>query len=247
MSRCRTSLASVSLLLALLCSAPHLYAQASAPQLDAVLAQMDAASKTFKSASADFQGELVQKIGNMTDTTNQKGSMYIERANGSTSFGAAVYEFAPGGPPSAKPSKVVDYAGGTLRVYSPGDGQVDLFKSGNNQSIEGYFALGFGGSRRDLEAAWQITDKGPATLTEDGHPVKCEVLALVSKDPNVRNQFRQVTLWLDPARDVSLKQVFETPSGVQRTANYSNIRLDKGKRNKFAFDIPTKGVTVVPH
>ncbi len=40
------------------------------------------------------------------------------------------------------------------------------------------------------------------------------------------NMFSHVTIWIDPARGVSLKQVFYQPSGDLRTATYKNIRYN---------------------
>ena len=219
-------------------------AQAPTAQLTAVLAQMDAANKTFKSATATFTQDTVTRVAHMTDTTRQTGSMFLERdGKGGASFGAALYEAGN----TAAPSRIVEYSDGAMRLYTPAEKQVDRFSAGANQNTyESYLTLGFGGSGSDLKAAWTITDGGPETLTDNGHSVKTEKLVLVSKDAGVRNTFRQVTLWIDPTRDISLKQIFETPSGEQRTAVYTNIHLN-GKVNKNAFTIPTKGITVVPH
>lgn len=224
-------------------AAPSLPAQS--PQLTALLAQMDAASARFHSASADFEWDFYEKI--VRDTTKQKGSMFIERKGGGITFGADVFDMDPSGATAAQPSKIISFGGDALRVYTPAEKQVDMFKAGANQaSYENYLSLGFGGSGQALTAGWQIVDAGPETLNDNGHPVKTEKLILTSKDPNVRNTFTHVTIWLDPTRDVSLKQVFDTPSGDQRTAYYSNIRLnshiDTGR-----YKIPSRGVTVVPH
>lgn len=222
-------------------------AQAPSPQLNAVLAQMDASSARFQSATADFQWTFVEHFGSMSDTTKQAGSMYIERGKAGVLFGADVFDLNANGSPQATPAKVINFDGNDLRVYTPSEKQEDLFKTGANRAnAESYFSLGFGGSGKELAQGWQITDRGPATLQEDGHPVRTEQLVLVSKDPAVRNNIKQVTLWIDPSRDISLKQVFQLPSGDERTATYSNIRLN-GKVNRKPFDIPTKGVTVVPH
>ena len=225
-------------------SGAPLSAQAPTAQLTAVLAQMDTTSKSFRSATASFTQDTVTKVAHMTDTTHQTGSMFLERdGKGGASFGAALYEAGN----TATPSRIIDYSNGAMRLYTPAEKQVDRFNAGANQTTyESFLTLGFGGSGHDLAQAWQITDGGPETLTDNGHPVKTEKLILLSKDPGVRNTFRQVTLWIDPTRDISLKQVFETPSGEQRTAVYTNIRLN-GKVNKTPFIIPTKGITVVPH
>ncbi len=232
------------LALATILGGASLPAQAPTAQLTAVLTQMDTASKTFKAATASFTQDTVTKVAHMTDTTRQTGSMYIERdGKGGASFGAALYEAGN----TATPSRIIDYGNGAMRLYTPVEKQVDRFNAGANQTTyESYLTLGFGGGGHDLAQAWQITDGGPETLTDNGHPVKAEKLILVSKDPGVRNTFRQVTLWIDPTRDISLKQIFETPSGEQRTAVYTNIHLN-AKVNKNPFTIPTKGVTVVPH
>ena len=125
---------------------------------------------------------------------------------------------------------------------------MDVFKSGANQGkLEGYFALGFGGSSQALTGAWTVTDAGPETLSDGKAQVKSEKLVLVSKDPGVQNTFKQITLWLDPARDVSLKQVFETPSGNTQTATYTDIRLNT-RVNTAPYKIPSgKGISVIQH
>jgi outer membrane lipoprotein-sorting protein len=67
-----------------------------------------------------------------------------------------------------------------------------------------------------------------------------EKLDLVSKDPSVRNNFTHITIWVDPVRDVSLKQVGFTPSGDTDTTLYTNIKLNQPIDLK-AFEIKCKG------
>ena len=242
----RRSLTLLSSLLCALGAGPRLQAQAPTPQLTAVLAQMDTASRSFTSASASFEWDFYEKI--VHDTTRQKGSMFIERGKSGTEFGATIFDLAPGSNPASgntgsAPSKVLSYNAGLLRVYTPAEKQVDAFKAGANQSNEeGYLSIGFGGSGHDLAAAWDIKDAGPELIAG----VKTERLLLVSKDPGVRHTFAQVTLWIDPVRDVSLKQIFDLPGGDQRTAFYTDIHLN-GKLNKDPFKVPGKGVTVMQH
>ena len=222
-----------------------LHAQAPSPQLTQVYKAMDAASKRFVNATANVERQNYEKV--VRDTTVEKGTMYIQRNGNSSEFGATVSPVDAQGKPAPTPSRILSYNNGTLQMYTPATKQVDLFKSGANQSkVEGYFALGFGGNSQALTQSWNVTDAGPETLTDNGQQVKTEKLVLTSKDPGVRNTFTQITLWLDPTRDVSLKQVFETPSGDRQTAIYTNIHLN-GKLNTSAYKIPTKGVTVVPH
>ncbi len=246
---CSRPLTAVALLTATLCllPPPNLRAQAAqSPQLTAVFTQMDAASKRFVSATAGVERDNYERV--VRETTRQKGTIYIDRTKGGMEFGATVADVDPGGNAAPAPSRIVNYAGGTLQMYTPAEKQVDVFKSGANQGrLEGYFALGFGGTSHDLQANWNITDAGPETLSDGSAQVKTEKLILVSKDPAARNTFKQITLWLDPARDVSLKQLFETPSGDTQTALYSDIKLN-GKANRSVYKIPGgKGITVVNH
>jgi outer membrane lipoprotein-sorting protein len=47
-----------------------------------------------------------------------------------------------------------------------------------------------------------------------------------------------VTIWVDPARGVSLKQIFYEPSGDNRTATYQNIRYNQPiKGDVFHIDV----------
>ncbi len=207
---------------------------------------MDAASKRFGSATADVERDNYERV--VRETTRQKGTIYIDRTKGGMEFGATVADVDPSGQAAPAPSRIVNYGNGTLQMYTPAEKQVDVFKSGANRGkLEGFFALGFGGTSHDLQAAWNITDAGPETLSDGGRQVKTEKLVLVSKDPAAQSAFKQITLWLDPARDVSLKQLFETPSGDTQTAIYMNIKLG-GKPNKSVYKIPTgKDITVVSH
>jgi hypothetical protein len=223
--------------------APALVAQTS---LGTVFGQMDAASKRFQSATADVERDNFERV--VRETTRQKGTMFIDRAKGGIEFGATVADVDANGSAGSSPSRVVSYAAGVLQLYTPATKQVDVFRSGANQGkLEGYFALGFGATSHDLQASWDVTDGGPDTVTDNGQQVKVEKLVLVSKDPAVRDTFSRITLWLDPARDVSLKQFFETPSGNTQTALYTNVKLN-ARPNKGMYKVPSgKGVTVVTH
>ena len=221
-------------------------ARAQSPQLAAVFTQMDAASKRFQNATANVERDNYERV--VHDTTIEKGSIFLDRTRAGMEFGATVFPTDASGKPAASPSRILNYTGGTLQMFTPATKQVDVFKSGANQGkLEGYLALGFGANSQDLQKNWTITDAGPEMLTDNGQPIKTEKLVLVSKDPGVQNTFKQITIWLDPARDVSLKQVFDTPGGDKQTAIYTNIRLNT-KVNTSPYKIPTgKGISVIQH
>jgi outer membrane lipoprotein-sorting protein len=186
-------------------------------KLQQVLSQMDTASKTFKSAQADIKRVHLEKIVN--DTSTESGTVYFIRNGNTTQFGG---RFGP-------ELKIVEYKNGIVRLYTAANKHLDkVSASGANQGrVETFLTLGFGGSGTDLAKAWTITDQGTEQLSDGSKTVQVEKLDLVSKDPSVRQNYSHITIWVDPTRDVSLKQEFFEPGGNTDTATYSNIRLNQ--------------------
>ena len=217
-----------------LAPATALFSQAPSPQLTNVKSQLDAAAKTFKNAQASVQYDNYTRAARAHDL--ETGSIFIERSGSSSGMGAVFYNPGPDSKPAKSPSRVISYDGGTLQIYSPGVNQVDVFKAGANQAkYESFLTLGFGGSGTALAKSWNIQDQGSETI--DG--VKTEKLFLTSNDPSVTNTFSHVTIWVDPTRGISLKQVFLAPNGDMRTATYSNIKLN-ASINKKPYGISNK-------
>ena len=211
-------------------------AQSNSSQLSGVLKQLDMASKSFKDARADFHCDYYERV--VRDTTTQAGPIYFLRQGDATQMGLVV-DGAQG-----KPEKVVQYKDGTLQMFDPGVDQITLLHAGADQAqYEGYFTLGFGGSGSDLAHAWNITDLGPDALSDSGHPVKTEKLDLVSKDQGSKT-FTHITIWVDPLRALSLRQVFYLPNNDKRTCDYSNVKLN-GKLDLKTFEIKKNSHTTV--
>jgi len=201
-------------------------AVAQSPDL---LKQWDAAAAKFKSAEANVTYETYTRAARATDT--QTGSLYIERTPKGQSMGAVYKD-----PGSKVPAKIIRYDGGTLHMYTPGTNQDDIFKAGDNRGkYESFLTLGFGGSGTDLAKSWTIKHLGPETI----NGTKTEKLDLVSKDPSVQSTFTHVTIWIDPAQAISIKQQFFAPGGDTRTATYSNFKLGQSI-NKKPYAIPSK-------
>jgi outer membrane lipoprotein-sorting protein len=222
-------------------------AQSGTPKLAELLASMDTASKQFKTATANFQWDYYEKI--VHDTTTQSGSIYFKRDGGQIDMAAVITGVDPL-KPKAKPGtlKVLQFQGGRLQMFDPGLDQVQVFQAGANQAeYEQFLTLGFGGSGSDLQRVWNITDLGPDTLSDDGKPVKTEKLDLVSKDAANRKSISHVTIWVDPQRAISLKQIFYQTSGNYRTATYTNIKLNGPiDTGKFAIK-KDKNTTTISH
>ena len=197
-------------------------AQGTPEHLNEVLRQMDAASLKFKSAEADFRKELYQRV--IRDTTTQSGTIYFLKSGSSLQMGAVF------SPPEAK---VVEYKEGRLRLFDPGPNHLTEMDGRNNQAqYESFLTLGFGGSGRDLEKTWNITDQGSESMTDGGQAVKVEKLDLVNKDPSQRNSIAHVTIWVDPTRAISLKQEFFFTSEDTQTAFYTHVRYNQSVNAK---------------
>jgi outer membrane lipoprotein-sorting protein len=59
-------------------------------------------------------------------------------------------------------------------------------------------------------------------------------LDLTPKNTTGNQMFTHITIWVDPARAISLKQIFFQESGDTRTATYSNIQMNQVPANAFA-------------
>jgi outer membrane lipoprotein-sorting protein len=193
-------------------------AQAAPSRLDTVLRQLDAASAKFQSAQADLRQDLFTKVVN--DTEEQKGIVYFLRKGGATQMGI---EMLP------QPAQIVEFKDGTLSLFNPGTNHIDRYSaSGKNQELaETLMTLGFGGSGAELKKAWTIDDQGAEQMSDGSKTVPVEKLDLVSKDDTLRKNYSHVTIWIDPARGITLKQVFFATTGDTRTAFYTNIRLNQ--------------------
>jgi outer membrane lipoprotein-sorting protein len=187
----------------------------AADDLDKVLRKLDAAAAAFTSTSADFEFDSVV-TDPVPDKDVQNGTVYYERKG--TAFQMAAHIKEQNGKPAPK---MYTYTGGVLKLYDEAQNQQRSFARAGK--FESYLMLGFGASGKALEDKWTITYLGPETL--DG--IKAEKLELVAKDPDVRKNIPKVTIWVDPTRAVSLKQIFEEGSGQYRVCVYFNIKVNQ--------------------
>jgi outer membrane lipoprotein-sorting protein len=135
--------------------------------------------------------------------------------------------------------KYVLYNGGRVQVYQPKIDQVTEYNAGKNRSdLEGFLVLGFGGSGQDLLKSYDVKYVGAETV----NGTQTAKLELVPKSAKLRNNIAKITLWIDPARGVSVQQQFFEPSGDYRLAKYSDIQLNQ-KLPDGAFKLKTTGKT----
>ena len=196
--------------------------------LENVLKKMDAAASNFRTTQADFVWEQYQKVVNDKDT--QKGTVYYRRAGKDMQMMAEVKE---------PERKYVLFKDGKLQVYQPKIEQVMIYATGKNrEEIESYLVLGFGGSGQDLLKAFEVSYQGPESIDN----VSTAKLQLIPKSEKLRNTFKEIFLWIDLERGISVQQQFFEPQGDFRLAKYSSIRL-KEKIPAEVFQLKTTGKT----
>jgi len=202
--------------------------------LQKVLSQMDASSVKFQDVQADIADDTYTAV--VQDHQTEKGIIAFRRVGPSMEMALVLDKGQQG-------ERDILYKNGELDFYQPAAKQETVFSAGANRTeYDSLLATGFGASGKDLAAAWDIALQGMETI--DG--VQTAKLDLVSKQANVRNNFSHITLWVDPARDISLKVVMLQPSGDSRTATYSNIRYNKHPPASL-FTLKVPGGTQVQH
>jgi len=165
-----------------------------------ILDRLDAASRNFHSTSAEVKFDTIE-TDPVPDTDVQTGQVYYERKGSS--------------------AKVYTYTDGLLKIFEPAANEVTTVTKA--RQWEKYVMLGFGASGKELSNQWTIKDLGP----EKVGGVDTEKLELVAKDPEVRKNLTKVTVWIDPDRAVSLKQILDFTSSTSRVGTYSNVKVNE--------------------
>ncbi len=200
-------------------------APADQKDLKQVLQQLDVAAVGFHSTAADVEYDNVQ-TDPIYNKDIDKGAVYYKRNGKSFQMAVHFSEEAVGvednKPAHFKPEpKDLIYSAGKVTLY-----QADKVYVKDAAKFESYLLLGFGASGTQLAEKWEIKYLGPETLPDGKTGVKTEKLELVAMDPDVRKMIPKVTIWIDPVRAVSLKQVFDLGQGQSKTCYYSNIKLN---------------------
>jgi outer membrane lipoprotein-sorting protein len=211
-------------------SAPNANAPAASGELEAVLTQMDRASATFKSAQASLEWDNYQRVVDETD--KQHGKVYFRR-NGSDA--EAMFDI------TAPDPKQVLFKSGKLMLYNPRIDQITEYELAKNKTdVEAFLSLGFGARGHDLLKSFQVQMAGWENV--DG--AKTAKLELRALSPKVRSMFTEFVLWIDPQRDVPLRQQVMEPSGDYWLSHYAGFKLGE-KIPDSVFSINKTGHTKV--
>jgi outer membrane lipoprotein-sorting protein len=141
--------------------------------------------------------------------------------------------------------KYVLYNQGKIRLYQPKTDQVTEFDMAKGHSeYESYVVLGFGGSGQDLQRVFNVTYEGSETV----NGVATAKLELVPKSEAIRNTYKQIFLWIDLDKGVSVQQKFISQQEDYRLAKYSDIQVNGKKIPDEVFKLKTtsKTTTITP-
>jgi outer membrane lipoprotein-sorting protein len=209
--------------------------------LTAVLKKMDAAATGFRTAQAEFEWDLYEKVIDEVDDI-QTGTIYYRRSGKEIEMMAEVKK-AGSDLKSLKPEpKFVLFNQGKIRMYQPKPDQVTEFDLGKNRAdLETYVVLGFGGSGQDLVKTFDVKYVGPETI----NGIATAKLELIPKSEKVRNTYKQIFLWIDLERGISVQQQAFQPDGNYRLAKYSAIQLNEKKIPDEVFKLKTTGKTQI--
>lgn len=201
-------------------------------QLENVLKSMDRAAANFKTVEADFLWDQFSRVVNDHDL--QEGTMYFRRSGNSVEMAANV---------SKPDTKHILFSGGVVQVYQPKIEQVTKYDAGKHRdAFESFLVLGFGGRGHDLEKSFDVKYGGPDNLGG----VQAQKLVLTPRSERVKGMFQTITLWIDPARGVSVQQRFDSSDGDYRLATYKKIKLNEKLPDVFKLKTTGKTKVVTP-
>ena len=179
------------------------------------LAKLDANSALFRSASAGIRYTTHNAAVDID--TSQNGTILLKRS--SPKEMRALIDFAE---PDAH---TVALQGATAQIYYPKIKTVQEYDVGKKRDLfDQVFLLGFGGSGKELAAAYDLTVVAPEETVNGEKTVH---LQLVPKQKQVLSVLRKVDLWLSLASGYPLQQKGVQPSGDSTLLTYSNLKLNQ--------------------
>jgi outer membrane lipoprotein-sorting protein len=210
----------------------------AAPTLDSVLKKMDVVAARFTTAQADFEADRYEKVIDEVDDV-QTGVIYYRRGGSDVEVMVDIRRDGPSLKEMKWQPKHVLFSDNRFQIYEPQTNHLTVYNLGkDNSEFETYLVLGFGASGQDLVKQFGVTFLGPETV----QGVSTAKLQLVPKSVKVRNNFKQIILWIDLERGISVQQKLITPEDDYRLTKYSSIKLNEPIKNE-VFQLKTNKKT----
>ena len=207
--------------------------------LESVLKKMDETAASFRTTQADFEWDNYERVIDEVDNF-ETGVVYYRRNGKDVEMKADVKMTGSSLKQLQAQPKYVLFKEGKIQVYDPKADQVTVWDLGKNaQDFESYLVLGFGGSGQDLVKAFNLTFGGTETI----NGVATAKLQLVPKSDRIRNNFKQILLWVDLEKGISVQQKFINPQGDYRLTKYSSVQVNEKKIPDDVFKLKTTSKT----
>jgi len=186
----------------------------AADVLTTTLAKLDANAASFRSASANINYTTHNAVVDID--TVQTGTMLLKRPAPREMH--ALIDFNP---PAAR---TVSLQGEVVQIYNPKIKTVEEYQVGKKRDLfDQVFLLGFGGSGKELSAAYEITLVSPEETVNGDKTVH---LQLIPKQKQVLSFLRKVDLWLSAASGYPVQQKGIQPSGDSTLLAYSALKVN---------------------
>ena len=182
-------------------------------ELDAALDRLDTAGAAFRSMSAKVR--RLSHTAAVNDDNVDSGTILLKRAHSRDV--RMLIDFTDPDP------KTVAFQGHTVEIYYPKMQTVDEFDvSKFRELLDQFFLLGFGTSRADLLASYNVRLVGPDTVAGQ----KTELLELIPKSKEVLQHLIKLELWVSDS-GYPVQQKFGIPGGDYQLATYSDVKINK--------------------
>jgi outer membrane lipoprotein-sorting protein len=120
--------------------------------------------------------------------------------------------------------RTVAFQGHTLEIYYPKAATVQEIDVGNGKDralLEQFFLLGFGTSRAELQASYNLRLVGPDTLGGQ----KTEILELIPKSKEVLQHLTKLEMWV-AENGYPVQQKFYLKGADYQLATYSDMKIN---------------------
>ena len=195
--------------------------------LEAILKQLDAEAKEFRSLTADLERTKVTVVVN--DRSTESGQIFVRRDD------KMRIELTHPNP------RTILRTGDDLYIFNPRAKRLEQYDLGKHRAlVDQFLLLGFGTPGGELKKHYLVTLLGEETL--EGRKVL--LIELTPKSDAVRKQLSKIHLWIDESTWLPAQQkFFETGSGDYFIIRYTNVvRNIKIADSRFKPQWP-KGVT----
>ena len=177
------------------------------------LTKMDRSAAGFRGMSAD----LTQTAHTAVINENQVESGTIRMKRSKPGETRMLVTFLKPDP------KTVQLQGHTLDIYLPNANSEEEYSLGKNSAlIEQFLLLGFGTTRKELEAANSITYLDENAL--NGHP--STHLQLIPTGKEVLSHIQKIELWLSSETGYPLQHKIFQPGGDYQLFVFSNVAVN---------------------